>query len=378
MRGKIVALSAICISFIVSFIIISRYFGGKENFENFDLGKETKIYYAVDDSSRPIHCARFNKDIYQKILEGWERRGRKNVILVLGNSQTHAINQLKPTDINLSQILQHSDFRDSFDFLTHSMPNANLQEFYFSFQYMAAHFPVKKVIIPVFIDDLRENDIRSIYFSAAIADSFHIHTNTAVAKRINDFVIESRKPQNIADNDADIKALKETVQESAEKSLNSWLHDHVTAWSNRENVRGDIFTSMYLMRNTVLMINPQTKRRLIPTYTEHNMLALKELCTEASKAGVEVYLYVPPLRTDVEPPYFHDEYEGIVNDLRKMSEDIPSVYFKRIDSIVPGKYWGYKDPTAYFRKREYDFMHFQYAGHKILADSLYQFLKNRR
>ena len=40
------------------------------------------------------------------------------------------------------------------------------------------------------------------------------------------------------------------------------------------------------------------------------------------------------------------------------------------ESIVPGELWGYKEATNLMDEREIDFMHFQYRGHQILADSL--------
>ena len=50
------------------------------------------------------------------------------------------------------------------------------------------------------------------------------------------------------------------------------------------------------------------------------------------------------------------------------------IQFYNFEKIVPGELWGYKGSTNLLEKREVDYMHFQYKGHQILADSLIKYL----
>ena len=88
------------------------------------------------------------------------KRGKKDIIFLIGNSQYHAINQLKQGDVNLSEIL--FDYFDdlNYDFLTFSSANMNLQEQFLMMDYFFDLLPIKILVLPVFLDDTREDGIR--------------------------------------------------------------------------------------------------------------------------------------------------------------------------------------------------------------------------
>ena len=106
-----------------------------------------------------------------------------------------------------------------------------------------------------------------------------------------------------------------------------------------------------------------------------NFSSLKAILDISQSNNVEVYLYIPPIRSDVPLPYDTYEYEKFKLDLKRLIGNYSNVKLRDYSSIVPGKYWGYKDPTNFIDKSEVDFMHFQYSGHQILSDSIIDFIK---
>jgi hypothetical protein len=376
MPKKYLPLAEILLGICLGFLLINTFFTETKKFENLDLGSETSPYYAHTDTF-PLHLSNSHLSEFSKLKGGWVQRGAKPVLLLLGNSQTHAINQWKEGQVNFAEILYNKYKKNGLEVLTHSIPNANLQELYLLYSFWVANFPVKKVVLPVFVDDLREDGIRDVYARIITDTHFLLKDSSVIAGEINKQLITfAPTDTKTTVNKKDMHALKETVQERSETYLNTKLQQNFKSWNYRETVRGDLFTWMYKLRNTVLGINPQTKRSIIPSLKEKNLSALKAICNDAQKRGIEVYVYIPPVRNDVSPPYYETEYATAIKDITDMLNLFPNCRLKELDGIIEGKYWGTKDATAFFRGREYDFMHFQYAAHIILADSLYSFINS--
>lgn len=362
------------VSAILAVLIVQLYFNEHKVFEDMALGEETKRYLATD-SSYPIHLVEINS-AEKSFLEGWQKRGSMPVIMNLGNSQTHSINQMKEGDVTYVELLHNNLKSDHYDLLANSIPNANLQEFLLLFEYWKTKLTVKALVIPLFMDDLRETGIRDVFISNLRTASFRLKDSSfAIAKRINkelsSFTVSTNEN---AVNDDDMKALQQTVQEKVELRFNTWLSENTTVWDHRKNVRGDLFNWMYNFRNTLFGITASTKRKMMPSRYNDNMEALKAIIHSAKKSGIKVLLYIPPIRKDVSLPYDDQEYAAFISTVQSLCKE-EGLEYKNLDGIVPGNYWGFKAATTVGGKRELDYMHFQFAGHKILADSLYPCIK---
>jgi len=164
-----------------------------------------------------------------------------------------------------------------------------------------------------------------------------------------------------------------TTQEKSEKWLNEFLAAELTIWGQRENMRGSMMNWLYMLRNTVFEIRPSSVRHMIAEPYNKNLEALKDMLQLAKNKGIIVYLYIPPIRSDVTLPYDQSELLKFIKDVNELAK-LNSAKIKDFSGIVPGKYWGYKEPTNFIDSIEVDFMHFQFQGHRILADSLIQFI----
>jgi hypothetical protein len=366
--------SVIVLSLVATCSLINFNFSENANFENYALGTQTITYWAKGTDKSIIHISAIDSSNSVQLNNGWQARGKKDVLLVLGNSQGHSINQKKEDEVTFVELL-HSSIKSS-DVLANTYPNASLQDFMISYFYWRSKLPVKAVLIPIFMDDLREeNGVKDDFYPLLIEEKFRFpEGNNNVFKSLNDdfkFVSETR----INKKESEISGF-ETTQEKVEFFLNSYFDDHFSAWNNRKNVSSAIFSSLYELRNTVFNIKATTVRRMIPNRYNDNLKALDLIIADAKKSDVTIYLYIPPIRNDVQKPYDSIEYEKLKSYLTELPGKHPGrVFLKDFDNIVPGKFFGAKKSTKLGKDElELDFMHFQYAGHKILSDSLYQFL----
>ena len=75
-------------------MIVQSVFSSQKQFDQLALGDETKSYFATSGKF-PIHIQKLNTESLRSLKLGWEERGKKEGLLFLGNSQMHAVNQLK-------------------------------------------------------------------------------------------------------------------------------------------------------------------------------------------------------------------------------------------------------------------------------------------
>jgi hypothetical protein len=353
---------------IIVFVFINQAFNYVSNdFDQFALGEYTSAFFA-SKNDYPIHIEKLNSVGLDKVRLGWEKRGNNPVLFVLGNSQTSAINQQKSQEVNYVKLLSDSISKD-IDLLSHSMPNANLQEMFYSYHYFINNYPVKYLMLPVFMDDLREDNIRDLFFGHLIKTNYNINDNSLIAERINKQIniynSELHKIDSTSKN-KNMKALDETVQEKVEIYFDNQLNSISRNWSSRNEMRGRFFIFLYQLRNTIFAINPQSKRNLIPKIYDYNISALKSILMHSQKNNIKVLLYIPPIRNDVEIPYNLKEYENFKIIIDQLSKQYSNTHFINLESVVPGNLWGMKDSTNLSGKDELDFMHFSYEGHKIL------------
>lgn len=346
--------------------MIINYFNLKniENTADFALGKETQYYEAKNSNNHRIHVTHISGiESLQNLKTDWINRGKNKIILLIGNSQYHSINQFNDGDINLSEILFNAFQSQKIDFLTISFPNMNLQEQYLVTEYLS-DLPIEILLIPVFMDDTRENLIRN-----EISDFILKNPKTRSEKSINSFLND----KNISLEKNDFEGLSETPQEKVEMKLNEILNEKFPLWSERASIRSQLFIYLYKARNFVFNISPTTKRKLVPDFYENNLKSLKLILKK--RIGSSTVLYIPPIRNDVSIPYEQNEYLKFKKDIQSIAEQ-NEAYFLNLESALNNNVWGTKDGTSLSKKSELDFMHFQYGGHKELSNILFNYLQN--
>lgn len=341
--------------------------------QNFALGLETTSVFPKYNE-RSIHCLDIEGDKKvpappaMRCVESWKDDGAKPVVLMLGNSQAHAINQFKPGDKPFSYLLHGRLESKGFYSVMFSQPNASLQEHYVLFSWLLRRLAVSTLVLPVVFDDTREDGIRE-----GLSDAFN---DPFVRKELSRTEIGKQLLANNGSDGSedDLAGLNDTPQKIIESRINDWLDENWTMWKARKDLRGKLLTELFFFRNWVFGIDAQSKRKMIPGRYTKNLAALEAILQVCAKRNIRVLLYVAPLRNDVEVPYVEPEYNQFKQDVAKMAREYGAAY-GNLEDLVPGNLWGSKDSTNLRGERELDFMHFQAGGHRLLADVIFNLLK---
>ena len=359
MLSRYKKLIEISVAFVLALVIVKLFFDEKRNFENLALGDLTVPVFATFDKY-PVQTLGLRRQ--DEALQGYKERGDTACVLLLGNSQSHSINQLRDKEVTFAGLLFDSLHTRSVSVLTSSIPNANLEEFYLLYKVWLKNIKIKALVLPVFLDDTREEGIQTVFFPGV--EKFRITDSNAIASKINTQLKQANETQN-----TDLTALRQTFQEKTETRLNELLEKHFLLWQSRPTIRGDIFNDLYKLRNTVFGIDALSKRKVIKDLYDENMNALKYILEDCQKENIRVLVYIPPIRNDYEIPYIRKEYGDFKEELAQLCKQHQAAFIN-IEDCVPGKYWGYKGTRTFFGKVDVDFMHFQYPGHLLVAKAL--------
>tara|TARA_B100001093_G_C26732257_1_gene972765 strand:- start:62 stop:1177 length:1116 start_codon:yes stop_codon:yes gene_type:complete len=348
-RSLVVILISLFLSLLILIFFLSKN-AINIDAQNLGLGQQTSSYYpAINDLK--IHC---NDTNINECISFYEDK-KKLATLWLGNSQLHGINQMKAGDVTASELLYRMLTPHEMNLVTISMGNASLLEKYELLKVLANKININQVIIPLIMDDMRESGVRSSI------------KNYAKENSLIDELAEITKEDYIDDGSDD---LNRTYQEKSENFLNSKLEMLLPAWKTRGEMRTKIFFDLYYLRNKIFKISASSKRSMLPGVYRQNIDALENILKLMSKNDIEVFLYIAPIRNDVDIPYIASEYMSFKNELISLSNKYHTDLYN-FEDIVDSLSWGYKNSTGADGSYEIDFMHFQASGHKALADSLY-------
>lgn len=358
--GKKQLLGLLCAVLISLIILSAKYDGKKTDFgDAAAMGAATTSLFAARGAF-PIHC---QSDEVNLCVKGVLARGLQRKALWLGNSQLHAVNQLQAGERNAPDLLAERLAGRSIDLVTVSIGNANMQEHLALFHYLLDRIQPDMLILPVVFDDTREDGLRD--------DVADLAQDERIAQRLKESDI-GRKLLEKTPSPAPLPAGESTPQDRSEAWLNTWLDEHVPLWRARPEMRGDLFISLYKLRNTVFGITPSSKRKIIPGRYANNMAAFEKILQTAANSGVRVLVYVAPIGSDRgERPYVETEYQRFKDEIavlaRRYGADL-----ENFENLIPDPLWGLKDSTTADHSAELDFMHFTAAGHRVLAGQIEQ------
>ncbi len=334
------------------------------------LGTQTSSIFAKVDGY-PIHCE--CGPGVEDCLAGLRSRQAHQSVMWLGNSQLHAVNQLRSGEENAPAMLFRKLALRGYDLVTFSQGNANFQEHYVLFEHLRQKMPIKALILPLVFDDLREDGLRDEVAQSVRNDESTRQrlARTAIGVRL----VERYRTDAPKETTGAAPDRAKTPQEYVENTLERQLSDSSRLWATRAEVRGDIFLGLYKLRNTVFGIKPTTKRKMIRSRYADNMAALESILKAAADTGISVLAYIAPVGTDNgERPYDDAEYRTFKAEVEALAARYGAV-FANLEDLVPAEQWGRKDSTAVGGGAEMDFMHFTADGHVKLAATIDSLLR---
>ena len=212
--------NATIISLLSGLILVLVFFSfynieHKTNFEDLALGRQTQSYFARIGENQ-IHCKDMS-DI-EKCLQGFRKINLEHSALWLGNSQLHAINQLKAGQKTAAFHLYEKLKKNNIHLITLSQPNANLQEHYVLFEYVKNLLPLQFLILPICFDDTRDIGLR-YSITDALKNSYIIN-ELKKTDAGNQILLHNHSISNGSD---DLEGVKNSLQEYSEKYLTQLL-----------------------------------------------------------------------------------------------------------------------------------------------------------
>lgn len=284
------------------------------------------------------------------------KKNRGKTLLILGNSQLGAINQMKDGDISYAGIVANN--LNAYGYATRSiwMPNASLLEFEMLYQAISACGSEPDFLaLPVFLDDTRETSVRE-----------DIKT------------ISSRLCANAGEGVNELSFPSDTSTKHSTKSLSIVLSkkiiDNTPVLSTLSSLKSKFRLQLYFLRNTIFGITASSKRKMIPSGYKLNISKLQRIINRRHLSDAKTLVYVPPLLYSLTQPsmipYIKDEYNSFKMELSSKCKE-SNCYFLNLEGLIPDNEWGTKQSTNLGNeKEELDFMHFNGLGHKRLAKRL--------
>jgi hypothetical protein len=327
------------------------------DFEAQALGRRTVSHFAALGDT-PIHC-RDLRDA-ELCLAGHAHRGARPVVLWLGNSQLHAVNEYEPGDETSASLLWPSLAADELDLLTFSQPNANLQEHLVLYAWLADRLPLRALVLPLVFDDCRESGVRGS-LTAALDDP-------GVRARLQRLEIGAKilEDNRRSGRRGSLAALHGTLQQPVEAAMVQWLDVRIPLWEERSRTRAAIVLGLYELRNAALGIDASAVRHALPGRQALNLAAAEALLRDARERRIATLVYLAPLRGDVRPRHVPSEYAAFVREAAALAART-GARFADLQAAIPVEAWGSgpdEDGAAA------DVQHFAEQGHAQLARSV--------
>ena len=289
-----------------------------------------------------------------------------STILWLGNSQLHLINQYKPGDHLAPYWLRRElTCPDTTVPLGLSLANANLQELYVVASAAMARLRPRAILLELCFDDMREDGLRAGFSGFLDPAARQRLTSNAAGREI---ITRAEAGWSKADTAEENGGLQGFAQKSVEDRLDEGLSNAWPLWEDRSNLRVQVMTHLYFLRNDLLGIKSTTVRKMIAPRYARNIAALEQLLSDAKRDGIAVVAYVAPIRQGVPLPYDPQEYRQWKIAVAEMAWR-NGADFVNLEALVPAPVWGT------YSTDDIDFMHFRGEGHQLVARALLPHVK---
>lgn len=300
-----------------------------------------------------------------KALNDLPSHGQSNVVIVwIGNSQQHSINQPRANDelasVALHKILNGDAWPGKHPVFGMSYPTLSYSEL-FSLVYALAHAGGKKpdiIILGLRFQDTKELGFRKEFMDLLAAEGREKNLRTFIAGSENTLAVDHLAAE------LDKATAQAQTNGSLEGRLSALTEKAFPLYRDREKIRGKLLIELHWLRNRAFGITPTTKRPILKTRHDASMQYLKMTLEAARQLNIRVLAYNIPLRQSSESPYDELGYDSFRQAVASLCREYDALY-RDYHSLIPEPEWGILDRTE-----EPDFMHFTGAGHRRLAETV--------
>lgn len=288
---------------------------------------------------------------------------KQRLVVMDGMSQQYAINDEQPGDRITSEILDDSLRNSGTRVFGIAAPNLNHEELLLHLHALmqdSATTP-ELLVFGVCFDKMRNIDVRETMQQVLTAKP-----SLAAAWKHSLDSLSGSSPELASHMLRTLEASRTQsvtrLDQRVEQTLVSAIASVVPIVSLRADLRGFIYTQVYLFRNWLFRIKTSTKRPVLADRYVVNQQALVSAVRFAKQHHIRVLLYVIPLNLSADAPYVTEQYDAFKQWLKSMASS-ENVAFANLESAVPNESWGllYGQP---------DFKHFKEGGHLATAKAL--------
>jgi hypothetical protein len=289
------------------------------------------------------------------------------LVVVSGMSQMYAINDARPGDRTISEVLDDELSPQGIRVFGLAAPNMNNEE---ALLYLAATASSPETHPDVFVyglcfDKMRNVDVRPklLEFLRQRPELQHAFREVCDAREASFPMACGKIRATLATVLADpAKADNATpATDTLESSTRKWAA-FVPAVGARKELNASIQLFAYQARNALLGIKSSSKRPMLRSRYELNQQLLALMVEVASSASVQLVLYVIPLNPSAENPYVAEEYDAFKRWSGSLA-DQHAIPFDNFEGLVPADQWG-------LNNGEPDYKHFREPGHVRTAEEI--------
>ena len=357
----------LCISILVGLLLFNFHSKKLNDFkpEEFGVGLNTVVKKAFLDSLNINSTWVYD---LEKLVSGARKMysKQKKIVLILGASQLHAINNPETNSELMIEKLNKLDSDSSRIYIQASIPNANYHELYWIREFFRkAEIPIYCTCLSICYDDLRERPIKPEFLKFIKKKFPKIEPSNYVKNEI--------LRENLEEEDS----IKKPPSYLIEKFIVSKIEKLSPSYKGRVKIiaKNNIDFTKNLSESIVFLSGMKLRaslegERKIPKINSidsiWNLNAINAFFDDAVINNEKLFVYYQPLRPhDLIFPYNSNSFFGMKNFLSSCCSGNKNLDFVDLTNIIPQKYWG-KTNLGYP-----DIFHFQETGHQILADSLF-------
>lgn len=330
------------------------------DFKYFDLGEQTAPIYGSLDGKK-VFCGTLEES--RECLDAAQSSPLTKRVLWLGNSQLYAINQPKAGDETAPILLARALRPEGAQVTAFALSSASFSEMLLVYKWMAKEYRPDVLVIPAFLDDTREQNIRSELAPAfRRADISAMLDGNPIGAELRRRLLKPQTAGGSEEEDA-------SMQARSENWITAKLENCCALQKVRADARGQIELQTFFFRNLLFDVTAQSVRPIIPESYRANMTALELILEEARKASTKVVVYIPPIRQDATAPYDPAQYAAFKREIQRTALAAGATFVER-EKLVPARFWGTKAATRTGGDPELDFMHYQAEGHRLLAGTM--------
>jgi len=302
------------------------------------------------------------------LLQSNQKSKQGKIILWLGNSQIHTINQFKSGEHLAPYWLRKlAPCEDCLVPLGFSLSNANPQELFVLSQYVAKRVSVSALVLQAEFMGFREDGVRGEFSKIATPDLVNSLHGYPVGKDLALLASGAVGNDGVAKNEAGLDGV---AKQDIEDLLSAKLGEIWPLWKDRVNLRSNVFGDLFTFRNWAMNISSASQRKVLKPRYQKNIRALEDLLASLREANIPVVIYSAPVRQDKLLPYDGVEYAKWKEQVELLAKSYSATYVN-LEKLIPPQNWGSNFGP------DIDFMHFQEPGHKIIAKELYPFIQSR-